>query len=95
MSALLVAALSVPAAVVCSIWLGRTNTWSVMLPTTATAAAATAWGMFVRARRQLLSTLRDRAHRAEADDLTAISLSAFPGGLSARADSSARSGSAS
>src|SRR5829696_3218330 len=67
--ALVVAALFVPSAVVCSIWLGRTDTWSVMLPTTALAAAATAWGMFVRARRQLLSTLRDRAQRAEADQL--------------------------
>src|SRR5215210_3889530 len=67
--ALLVAALFVPSAVVCSIWLGRTDTWSVMLPTTALAAAATGWGMFVRARRQLLSTLRDRAQRAEADQL--------------------------
>ena len=67
--ALLVAALFVPSAVVCSIWLGRTNTWSVMLPTAALAAAATAWGMFIRARRQLLSTLRDRAQRAEADQL--------------------------
>lgn len=67
--ALLVAALSVPSAVVCSIWLGRPTTWSVVLPTAAFAAAATAWGMFVRARRQLLSTLRDRARRAEADQL--------------------------
>lgn len=67
--ALLVAALFVPSAVVCSIWLGRPNTWSVMLPTAALAAAAIAWGMFVRARRQLLSTLRDRAERAEADQL--------------------------
>jgi signal transduction histidine kinase len=67
--ALLVAALFVPSAVVCSIWLGRTNTWSVLLPTAALAAAATAWGMFIRARRQLLSTLRDRAQRAEADQL--------------------------
>ena len=67
--ALLVAALFVPSAVVCSIWLGRTNTWSVLLPTTALAAAATGWGMFVRARRQLLATLRDRAQRAEADQL--------------------------
>jgi signal transduction histidine kinase len=64
-----VAALSVPSAVVCSIWLGRTNTWSVILPTAALAAAAIAWGMYVRARRQLLSTLRDRAQRAEADQL--------------------------
>lgn len=67
--ALLVAALLVPSAVVCSIWLGRTNTWSVILPTMALGAAAVAWGMFVRARRQLLATLRDRARRAEADQL--------------------------
>ena len=67
--ALLVAALYVPAAIVCSIWLGRTDTWSVILPSAALAAAATAWGMFIRARRQLLSTLRDRAQRAEADQL--------------------------
>ena len=67
--ALVVAALFVPSAVVCSFWLGRTNAWSVMLPTTALAAAATGWGMFVRARRQLLSTLRERAQRAEADQL--------------------------
>ena len=66
---LVAAALFVPSAVVCSIWLGRTNTSSVLLPTTALAAAAIAWGMFVRARRQLLSTLRDRAERAEADQL--------------------------
>ncbi|MEZ5256801.1 MAG: histidine kinase [Ilumatobacteraceae bacterium] len=67
--ALAVSALFVPSAVVCSVWLGRTNTWSVILPTAALAAAATAWGMFVRARRQLLSTLRERAQRAEADQL--------------------------
>lgn len=67
--ALLVAVLFVPAAAVCSIWLGRTTTWSVMLPTVALAAAAVAWGMFIRARRQLLVTLRDRAQRAEADQL--------------------------
>lgn len=67
--ALFVAALFVPSAVVCSTWLGRTDTWSVMVPTVALAAAAVAWGMYVRARRQLLSTLRDRAERAEADQL--------------------------
>ena len=67
--ALLVAVLFVPSAMVCSIWLGRTDPWSVMLPTLALAAAATAWGMYVRARRQLLGTLRDRAQRAEADQL--------------------------
>ncbi len=67
--ALLVAVLYVPCAVVCSIWLRQTYTWPLMLATAATAAAATALGMFVRARRQLLSTLRDRAQRAEADQL--------------------------
>lgn len=67
--ALLVGALFVPAAVVCSIWLGRTTTWSVLLLTTALAAAAIAWGLYVRARRQLLATLRERAQRAEADQL--------------------------
>lgn len=64
---LLVAALFVASAVVCSLWLGRANTWSVLLPTTALAAAAIAWGMFIRARRQLLATLVDRAERAEAE----------------------------
>jgi signal transduction histidine kinase len=67
--ALLVSVLFVPAAVICSIWLGRSNTVSVMLPTLALASAATAWGLFIRARRQLVSTLRDRAQRAEADQL--------------------------
>lgn len=67
--ALLAAALLVPSAVVCSIWLGRPDTWSVLLPTLALAAAAVAWGMFVRARRQLLATLRDRAERAEAEQI--------------------------
>jgi signal transduction histidine kinase len=65
--ALLIAGLFIPAAVVCSIWLGRPNTMSVVLPTAAITAAAIAWGLFVRARRQLVATLRDRAVRAEAD----------------------------
>ena len=67
--ALLVGALFVPSAVVCSIWLGRPDTWSVLLPTAALAAAAIAWGLFIRARRQLISTLRERAERAEADQV--------------------------
>jgi signal transduction histidine kinase len=67
--ALLVAVLFVPSAVVCSIWLGRPDAWSVVLPTLALAAAAVAWGMFVRARRQLLCSLRERARRAEAEQL--------------------------
>ena len=40
--ALFVGALFVPSAVVCSIWLGRSSTWSVVLPTIALAAAAIA-----------------------------------------------------
>ena len=67
--ALLVAVLFVPSAVVCSLWLGRTNTWAVLLPSLALGAAATGWGMFIRARRQLVATLLDRAQRAEADQL--------------------------
>jgi signal transduction histidine kinase len=67
--ALLISVLFVPSAVACSMWLGRENPWSVVLPSVASAAAATAWGLYVRARRQLLSTLRDRAQRAEADQL--------------------------
>lgn len=67
--AVLVAALFVPSAVVCSVWLGRSDTWTVLLPTIAIAAAAVAWGLYVRARRQLVATLRDRAQRAEADQL--------------------------
>ena len=41
--AVFVSVLFVPSAVVCSIWLGRSNTWSVILPTLALASAATAW----------------------------------------------------
>lgn len=67
--ALLVGALFVPAAVACSVWLGRPNTSSVLLPTVALAAAAIAWGLFIRARRQLLASLRERALRAEADQV--------------------------
>jgi signal transduction histidine kinase len=40
---------------------------SVVLPTAAITAAAIAWGLFIRAQRQLVATLRDRAVRAEAD----------------------------
>ena len=58
-----------PSAVVCSIWLSRSSTWSVVLPTLAIATAAIAWGLYVRARRQLLASLRDRAEQAEVDRL--------------------------
>jgi signal transduction histidine kinase len=66
---LAVAVLSVPSAVVCAIYLGRTDISTVILVTVLSAAAASGCGMAVRARRQLLFTLRDRAHRAEADQL--------------------------
>jgi len=64
---LLVAALWVPTAFAYAIFAGRDDALSVVLLATALALAATAWGMFVRARRQLLFTLRERALRAEAE----------------------------
>jgi signal transduction histidine kinase len=65
--ALLVLALWVPAAVVFAVYSPTTDPLSVILVSTPIALAATAWGMFLRARRQLLATLRERARRAEAD----------------------------
>jgi len=64
---LLIAALWLPQAVAYAAYSGRRDTLSVVLLVTALVVAATAWGMFVRARRQLLFTLRERALRAEAD----------------------------
>ena len=66
---LLVAALSVPGALVYAIVIGRTDLIVVVGWTVPIVVAAIAWGMFVRARRQLLLTLRERAERAEADQL--------------------------
>ena len=66
---LAVALLSVPSAVVCAIYLGRTDVWLVVLVVIPSVVAASGWGMAVRARRQLLFTLRDRARRAEADQV--------------------------
>jgi signal transduction histidine kinase len=65
--ALFVAALWVPSAVLFAIYSGRDDAPSVILVTIPLVLAVTAWGMFVRARRQLLLTLRERALRAEAD----------------------------
>lgn len=64
---LVVAGLWVPSALFYGIYAGRTDTLLVVLMCGALVAAATAWGMFIRARRQLLLTLRERALRAEAD----------------------------
>jgi signal transduction histidine kinase len=41
--------------------------WAALLINLASVAVLTAWGMFVRARRQLIWTLRARAERAEAE----------------------------
>ncbi len=45
----------------------RVPWWIVMITTTAMLAAVVAWGMFVRARRQLVVSLHERARRAEAE----------------------------
>jgi signal transduction histidine kinase len=65
--ALLIAALWVPSGLLYAIYAQRNDAESVVLTSAACALAATAWGMYVRARRQLLLTLRERALRAEAD----------------------------
>ena len=64
---LLVAALWIPTAWAYAIWAGRDDALSLVLLATALALAATAWGMFVRAQRQLVYTLRERALRAESE----------------------------
>jgi signal transduction histidine kinase len=63
--ALLLAALWIPCLLVFGVYSPTTDALSVVLLVTPLAFAATAWGMFIRARRQLLLTLRDRALRAE------------------------------
>jgi signal transduction histidine kinase len=65
--ALLVAALFIPVGLVFAAYSPTTDSLSVVLVVTPLSLAATAWGMFIRARRQLLLTLRERALRAEAD----------------------------
>jgi signal transduction histidine kinase len=62
---LLVAVLWIPQAIGYAIYSGRTDAPTVVLLSIAMVLAAVAWGMFVRARRQLLHTLRERALRAE------------------------------
>ena len=64
---LLVAALWVPSVLAFAVYSPTTDSLSVVLVTVPLVLAAIAWGMFVRARRQLLFTLRERAMRAEAD----------------------------
>jgi len=63
----LVAALWVPSSLAFAIYSPTTDALSVLLLVTPLALAAAVGGMFVRARRQLVFTLRERALRAEAD----------------------------
>jgi signal transduction histidine kinase len=65
--ALVVTALWIPSLLVFAAYSPTTGPVSVLVLVTPLALAATAWGMFIRARRQLLLTLRERALRAEAD----------------------------
>jgi signal transduction histidine kinase len=64
---ILAAALWIPSSLIYAIYSGRSDILSVLLLVTALVLAATAWGMYVRARRQLLLSLRERALRAEAE----------------------------
>jgi signal transduction histidine kinase len=64
---LLAAALWIPSALAFAFYSPTTDPLSVVLVAIPLVLAATAWGMFVRARRQLLFTLRERALRAEAE----------------------------
>jgi signal transduction histidine kinase len=65
--ALLVAVLWIPSVLAFAFYSPTTGALQVVLVTIPLVLAATAWGMFIRARRQLLLTLRERALRAEAD----------------------------
>jgi signal transduction histidine kinase len=62
---LLVAVLWIPSLLVFALYSPTTGPVSVVLLVTPLGLAAIAWGMFLRARRQLLDTLRERAARAE------------------------------
>jgi signal transduction histidine kinase len=65
--ALLVAALSIPSSVIYAAYSPAKDALWLVLVGTPLVLAVTAWGMYVRARMQLLHTLRERALRAEAD----------------------------
>jgi signal transduction histidine kinase len=62
-----VAVLFVLSALVFAFYRPHTDPLAALLVAAALVLAATAWGMYVRARRQLLLSLRERAERAEAD----------------------------
>jgi signal transduction histidine kinase len=65
--AVLVTALWVPSVLAFAAYSPTTGPLAVVLFVMPLALAATGWGMFIRARRQLLLSLRERALRAEAD----------------------------
>jgi signal transduction histidine kinase len=65
--ALLVAGLWVPSVLAFALYSSTTDPLAVLVRVVPIVLAVTAWGMFIRARRQLLHSLRDRAQRAEAD----------------------------
>ena len=63
----LVTLLWVPSVVAFAVYSPTTDPATVLLFVMPLAFAASGWGMFIRARRQLLLSLRERALRAEAD----------------------------
>jgi signal transduction histidine kinase len=65
--AVLVTLLWIPSVLAFAAYSPTTGPVSVVLFVMPLALAASGWGMFIRARRQLLLSLRDRALRAEAD----------------------------
>jgi hypothetical protein len=65
--AVLATALWIPSVVLFAVYSPTSGPVSVLAVTTPMAVAATALGMFVRARRMLVASLRERAVRAEAD----------------------------
>ena len=66
-SALLVAGLWIPVTLAFAVYSPTTDAVSVLVRVVPLVLAVTAWGMFIRARRQLLLSLRERALLAEAD----------------------------
>ena len=65
--ALVVAGLWVPSILLFALYSPTTDPLAVLVRVVPIVLAVTAWGMFIRARRQLLHSLRDRAQLAEAD----------------------------
>jgi signal transduction histidine kinase len=64
---LVVAGLWVPSVLLFAIYSPTTDPLAVVVRVVPMVLAVTAWGMFIRARRELLHSLRDRALRAEED----------------------------